>query len=390
MIEGRYFDGHSGQGRSVQLEFTGERLRVTGADFEREFAPGQLVLNPSHGSAPARIVMADGAQCEVPNGPLARELLAALGARPGIAERLEAHRGRVLAVLVALVLVLAGLYRWGIPLAADLIVDHAPPRLERSLGEAAMRNLENLGIFRPSVLPEEQQQRIRARLAALRMPPRMPPYHLEFRAFGVPNAFALPGGTIVVGDDIVTLADDDADALLTVIGHELGHVYYRHAAKSILQGTLVSALSVWYFGDVSALGASAVGGIASLRYSRAAEHQADLFALQLMHFNGRSTWPAAELFRRLEAWVPPAAKGARPADAPREGGDGAQEGNDSASRPAPEKDAAQTRTAGGQLQLPEYLSTHPDIDDRIRLFEAGREAGEGSSESSAPFAEPSR
>ena len=63
---------------------------------------------------------------------------------------------------------------------------------------------------------------------------------------GPVNAFALPGGIIVVFDELVELAGDD-ERVLGVLGHELGHVVHRHSMRQLFQALGVGALAglVW-------------------------------------------------------------------------------------------------------------------------------------------------
>lgn len=345
-IKARYFDGRTGRPVAVDICLDDGVLHITAPGLARRLRPAELRITASLGQAPIRLTLPDAAQCELPNEPAARELLRQLGVRPQLAERMAGSAGRLAAVVLAFILSLLALYRWGIPLAIDLAIDHAPHAWELRLGRMVLHNLDSAGIFRPSQLDPAQQAAIRRDFAALAQGEAAPAYDLQFRRLGVPNAFALLGGSIVLGDEIVTLAASNRDGLLTVLGHELGHVAQRDPAKSLLRGTLLSALAVWYIGDVSGLAASATGGIAALRYTRAAEHAADLYALRLMRAQGRSTRPAAALLRRLSPWLDPAA---RPSGADKDG-------------PLP---ADRPR-----FDLPEYLSTHPDIADRIELFES--------------------
>ena len=155
-----------------------------------------------------------------------------------------------------------------------------------------------------------------------------------------------------MSDELVALAGDDDEALLTVLAHELGHLAHRHSMHALVQTALFSALAAWYFGDVSTFVASAGAGLTALRYSRAAENAADIYALRMMQANGVPTRPAAELFKRLAGDVVGA-------------------------KTAPDKDSAKApRKAGiaAQVEVPEYLSTHPDVRARIALFEHGAAA----------------
>ena len=49
-----------------------------------------------------------------------------------------------------------------------------------------------------------------------------------------PNAFALPGGTIIFTDEMIMLSEHD-DELLAVLIHEIGHVVHRNGMRTIIQ-----------------------------------------------------------------------------------------------------------------------------------------------------------
>lgn len=57
------------------------------------------------------------------------------------------------------------------------------------------------------------------------------------------NAFAAPGGFILVTRGMVRLCDNE-DELAAVLAHEIGHVQYNHGLKAIKQGRLTSALTI--------------------------------------------------------------------------------------------------------------------------------------------------
>ena len=339
-VAGRYFDGVSSQGVAADFSLQGSWLHIAGAGFARDVPLDQLRFAASRGAAPARISIEEGGLCELPNDPGTRALLAELGARPSLADRLETHLWTVIGTLVVFIALMIAAWQWGIPWATDRLVEHLPLAWDRRLGDAAFDQLTESGFLQPSALPPARQQDLRRRFDALRKPPDAPDYRIVFRKLDMPNAFALPGGTIVVGDELVALDPGHGTAMMTVLGHELGHVAYRHSLHALVRTTLYSALAAWYFGDVSSILATAGAGFATLRYSRAAEDQADQYALRLMRENSVSTRPAAALFEKLAAQ-------------------------------APSQDAGKAKGTTPRLQLPGYLSTHPDIRDRIALFEHG-------------------
>ncbi len=109
----------------------------------------------------------------------------------------------------------------------------------------------------------------------------------------VNNAFAIPGGYVYVTRQLVALMNNEAE-LAGVMGHEVGHVAARHSARrqqaaqqNALLGVLGQVLSGVVFGD-SALGqigkeiSGTVPQLATLRYSRSQETQADNLGIQYL------------------------------------------------------------------------------------------------------------
>lgn len=129
--------------------------------------------------------------------------------------------------------------------------------------------------LKPSKLPADRQAALRSRFDALaqqvspqlqRYPGYAPRLTLQFRSSIGPNAFALPGGTIVVTDAMVNAAAEHKltdDALIGVLAHEIGHVLHRHTTRMVVeQGVLNVGLGL-ALGDVSML--VSTGGIPAHR-----------------------------------------------------------------------------------------------------------------------------
>jgi Zn-dependent protease with chaperone function len=336
MTAGRYFDGSSTRGQDVQVEVQAGALQIDGINISRRVAGPDVTVSLSSGRAPARFALNDGCHCEISEPKAAAELALALGKRPGLVERMQTHPVAVVSTLLAFVCLVVAIWQWGIPLASDFIAARVPASWEVSLGKSVLDQLDQGGIFRPSNLPAKRQDFLRASFQALVKPADAPRYRIEFRALGTPNAFALPGGTIVVSDELVALADHDDQALMTILGHELGHIQYRHATRALVRSALLSAFAAWYFGDVSSFAAGAAASLTSLKHSRAAESEADLYALSLMRNNAIPTQGAALLLQKLANW--------------------------------PTNSKTHRTPSKYTMQFPEYLSTHPDIQGRIALF----------------------
>ena len=148
------------------------------------------------------------------------------------------------------------------------------------------------------------------------------------------NAFALPGGKIAVYTGILPIARDDA-GLAAVIGHEVGHVIARHSAERVSQqmvaqglgGALVSGV----LGTDPQTSAQVAGLFAQgllLPWGRRQESEADHIGLILMAKAGYDPRAARDLWVRMG------------------------------------------EASKGRSRAPEFLSTHPSEETRIRQIEA--------------------
>ncbi len=123
-------------------------------------------------------------------------------------------------------------------------------------------------------------------LAAKSERPQLP---WEFRVVDDPivNAFALPGGFIYVSRGILAHFDSEAQ-LVSVLGHEIGHVTARHSASQITQQQLaglglgIGMILSPEFAQYGAGIAQGVLGLVFLRFSRDDERQADMLGFRYM------------------------------------------------------------------------------------------------------------
>jgi Zn-dependent protease with chaperone function len=201
------------------------------------------------------------------------------------------------AIVVALVLV----YMFGIPMLADALAHRLPAGLTTHLGDQALAALDQQ-VFAPSAIPRDRQHAIDAAFGRLRMPPgTIGTYGLEFRKsdpIGA-NAMALPSGTIVVTDDLITLAHEDSE-ILGVLAHEAGHVEHRHGLRGMLQNSLLSLALAWIVGDMSSIAAAAPAALLEANYSRDLEREADAFAIRVLDANDIPRAHLVDMLRRLE------------------------------------------------------------------------------------------
>jgi predicted Zn-dependent protease len=158
--------------------------------------------------------------------------------------------------------------------------------------------------FLPSALPAYKTEPIAKGFGRLKAGlPYEQHYRLEFRdgtRIGA-NAFALPGGTIIMTDQMVTAAASTEEAV-SILAHEIGHVELRHTMRHVLQDSAIAVLVGAVTSDAASLGAAVAGMpvlLAQARYSRDFEAEADEFGFALLKRHGYSPEAFADLMERL-------------------------------------------------------------------------------------------
>ena len=100
------------------------------------------------------------------------------------------------------------------------------------------------------------------------------------------NAFAVPGGDIVVNRGLLT-ATRSPEELAGVLAHEIQHVALRHSLQGVVRGAGLSLLFAIVIGDASAtLAGQAADRLLGLKFSRDAEREADEHGFGLLLMRG--------------------------------------------------------------------------------------------------------
>lgn len=338
MFAANRFDGRYGVAVPVWVQIADGCLIVETVDrqpLDREPLTAVAISEPLE-FAPYLISLAHGATLELddPDRSFGMALEAAGVAQSWIV-RLQS-RWRLAAAAVVLTVALSIVaYRTVLPIAAAWVADLVSPRLEQELGRELLAALDK-HYFKPSRLDRTRKAEITADFAhAARAAAPQVRYRLEFRrgAMGEINAFALPGGIIVMLDATVSFGDAiDRDSVLGVLGHELGHVAHRHSTRAIVQDLGVASLANLLWGDFSSIAATIPFALGRLSYSRDFESDADEFALDVLRARDRTALPLYRFFDCLHQ-------------------------------------RAEHRAAG---EIPTWLSSHPsDSARRARLRELG-------------------
>ena len=113
------------------------------------------------------------------------------------------------------------------------------------------------------------------------------------------NAYALPGGIVVVNAGMIESAED-ADELAGVLAHEIQHVEQRHTLQQMIHTAGWAAVLAVVLGDVSAITAIVVHQLGNLRNSRKLEAVADVEGMRALARAGIPPQGMVSLFRKLE------------------------------------------------------------------------------------------
>jgi predicted Zn-dependent protease len=136
------------------------------------------------------------------------------------------------------------------------------------------------------------------------------PFTFEVVADPTINAFALPGGPMFIHTGLLKAVDSEAQ-LAGVMGHEMSHVILRHgtnqASKAqLLQlpavlGSQIAGSSGGMLGKLTELGIGLGANSVLLKFSRNAESQADLTGSHIMAESGYNPMEMARFFEKLNA-----------------------------------------------------------------------------------------
>ncbi|WP_082706884.1 M48 family metallopeptidase [Pseudomonas sp. EpS/L25] len=307
-LPGWFFDGSTSRRIPARLEVDAGQWAVTADDGQLLAGPSPVTavkLSSRLGNTPRFLDFPGAGRFETSHNDAIDELLRGTDAHQGLAYRLESSWRLVLLSLVLAIAFAWGGIRYGIPALAETLAFRLPASVGTHLGDGTLALLDRAAL-KPSALPAARQQALRARFLAFAQAtdPSLT-VDIQFRdaarSLGA-NALALPSGTLVFTDQLVSLADHD-DELLAVLAHELGHLERRHALRHVLQSSGLGLVILVVTGDVSSISASVSAipvVLAELGYSRAFEYEADRYAAQALAAQNIPASRLTALLERLE------------------------------------------------------------------------------------------
>ncbi|MGE0443200.1 MAG: M48 family metalloprotease [Gemmatimonadales bacterium] len=194
--------------------------------------------------------------------------------------------------------------------------------------QAAAEVRQSMGLVPDSAL----QQYVRSIGLAMAKKSERPnlPWSFDVVDDAAVNAFALPGGSIFVTRGILSYMQNEAE-LAAVLGHEIGHVTAKHSVQQLSRAQVAQGLLG--VGSILSADVAAVAGVAGqglgvlfLKFGRDAETQADELGFRYSLGENYDVRAMRSMFQMLQRVSGGAAAGGR---------------------------------------LPQWLSTHPDPENRI-------------------------
>jgi Zn-dependent protease with chaperone function len=276
-----FYDGHRTQPRAANIELVNGNIHV----FDEEGNAGQSLLYPL-GNCRASVLGermfvylegGAGACIEISiSNPLYLELSVALKAgRKGWFEKLLKQKWPVLlGILIVLVGSIYFIMSTVIPIAVIKLIS---PQQEAVMGE----KLYNSFVAGTDI--DTASSRIVQQFAdQLKLSEK---YKIKVTVLKDEevNAFALPGGYIIVHTSIIKILDHPEE-LVALLGHEATHINKRHSLKGMLSGISMAILQSMIlngFGNGDFILRHA-NSLQQLSYSRRLEREADNDGMQLM------------------------------------------------------------------------------------------------------------
>lgn len=222
-------------------------------------------------------------------------------------------------VLIGLLFFLVLLYFLVVPWVASLLANRFPVSYEKSIGDQAFNSMK--ADFK---IDETRSRYINEFFKQLAIPSKYPVQVTVVKG-DVLNAFALPGGHVVVYDKIIN-GIGSYEELAALLSHEFTHIENRHTVRTLFRQLGSKVFLSLVLGDASAVGGVIIDNadqLKSLSYSRSLEKEADENGVRLLSERKIDCAGFVRLFQMLKK-----------------------------------------ETTG--IAVSEWMSSHPDLDKRIR------------------------
>ena len=274
-----YLSGQSKSLPAVLLGFNGGFwLQSNSKEINLEVHPDKMIIQAPVGSLPYKILLAEGHLFEAENNQETKEFLECCE-KPNAESWLGYLEQKKTVIFIGIIMMAALVItvpRYILPWAGDQVANWIPHSWLMMAGDKTLAILDE-SFFSPSELALQDQEKLTHefnRMASLVLKDQTA--RLVFRQSEEigPNAFALPGGVVVLTDELVEIAEDQA-GVIGVLAHELGHVHLKHPARRLVRSLMALALVSLIFDDAATFAeelAAVSGSLISLAYTLSLIH----------------------------------------------------------------------------------------------------------------------
>ena len=306
-ITGYWYPANSSARYNAELHAEGTQYTLNIVDNDpRQGDIASLSVSNRVGNIPRKITFADGSILETQANDQIDHLLQETDHSDGklhFLHVLETHwRWIATALFLTVIISFSSIY-WGLPWASEKLAYAMPIAVSESVSRGSLEIMDDY-ILKPSQLSSARQQEIRKHFqkVLLSVQSEKFKYKLYFRQFkGLPNAFALPSGEVVITDALINMADNQQE-IDAVLLHEIGHVVHRHGLQQIIHSSIVTIAVTMITGDATAIQQMVVAlpvFLLESHYSRENESDADEYAFKQMVKLGIDPISFAQIFEKM-------------------------------------------------------------------------------------------
>jgi len=300
-FEGRYFDGQSARAHPVSVTITNRRLSISAETLRREVFQQDIKNTELIGRDRLLIRFgADGAELlDIHSAEFVKEFQYQFPYVKESQNFLEkiAHSGwyGLLAILATFVTAVLLIYFFVVPWVGDVAARLFPQKYEVELGTVMYGN-----IIQQYTVDSAKTELVNELVKNIDFES---PYDLHFTVvdYDMKNAFAMPGGYIIIYSGIMKGMEGYPD-LIGLLGHEVSHINKKHTLRSLFRSLSSYIFISILLNDVNGITTAVLENINSLKtlsFSRKLEQEADMEGLQIMLNNKVDPYGMVRLFENL-------------------------------------------------------------------------------------------
>ncbi len=305
MANGAYFDGKSAKKHAVHVSLVGMELTIQAERGERlatwPLADVCAVYEDKHKSSMRlRVASASDTALIIEDHSLVSRI------EPDL---LRASRKRsddsfiwlhAFGVICATAIV-AAIFYFTFPLLTRPIADLVPVEWEKKIGVTVVESIPGANRFCNSESGKESLAKLTRSLSRVMDLPY--PVSVNVARMELKNAFAAPGGFIVIGQKLIAEMESP-DEFAGVLAHEMAHIAERHPISRLIHIFGISILFELMVGGDAAVVEALLEGtslLLFLSHSRDDEREADKIARESLIKAGYSTRGLTSFFVRMQS-----------------------------------------------------------------------------------------